>query len=384
MNLKVLVCVFGFIFVSNLSFVCGQNEALSCNYSNSSSGYSCGLKIINPNGFNNFTGINGTHLTGMTDIDVLHVYKSLSNTLNIPSIICETFQNTQTIELTASGIQLIDEDSFQKCTKLQYLDLKNNKIRQFHKNAFKENSELAYLLLWYNQITELPEDPFSNLQKLVRLDFELNNITILPENIFNPLTGLSVLYLEKNSIEVLPRNIFSSLQNMSTLVMHNNKLKILHSDSFGHLPKLEAVNMNSNQIDAIDGRLINNTGVISFELRSNLCVSKDIFDNSDSRESMRADLKLCFENYDRIMSGCADGNIDERVCKLEGKHEEVIKDIKALTEENEQMRLEINNLAKEKQELEENILTQNKIFTAAITELEHQMFELKGCGCGCQ
>lgn len=57
--------------------------------------------------------------------------------------------------------------------------------------------------------------------------------------------------------------------------------------------------------------------------------------------------------------------------------------IKTLKEENEKMRLEIVNLAKDKQELQENVQNQNKIFSAAIKELENQLFEIKGC-CGCK
>ena len=212
MNLTNLICVFAFIFVSNLNFIRGQNEVLSCTYSTSSNGYSCALTIINPNGFNNFPGINGTHLSGRTDNDVLYVYSVAgSNTSNIPSIICEKFQNTRRIEILSSGVQTIDEDSFQKCTKLNLLNLKNNKIRQFHENSFRKNSELTELLLWFNEITELPADPFSNLQKLYRLDFESNKITKLPENIFKPLIGLNLLYLEKNLIEELPVDALSAL-----------------------------------------------------------------------------------------------------------------------------------------------------------------------------
>ena len=294
-------------FSVSVSGIFGQEEFLHCNYYvELTNEYTCPLKIFNPYGLNNFTGINGTHLSGMTDEDVRYVYGAAgSNTPNIPSIICDTFKNTQKIEILARGVQIIDEDSFQNCKNLTHLDLKNNKIRQFHKNAFKENQKLNQLLLWFNEITELPEDPFSNLQKLVRLDFESNKITKLPENIFNPLTGLDVLYLEKNSIEVLPTNIFSSLKNMTTFWIYGNKLKIVHADSFGLLPKLIFVQMYSNQIDAIDERFINNTGINRFDVRYNLCVSKDISDTTASRGSMRADLMVCFENYEEIMSGKA-------------------------------------------------------------------------------
>ena len=61
--------------------------------------------------------------------------------------------------------------------------------------------------------------------------------------------------------------------------------------------------MYSNQIDGIDERFIDNTGIDRFDVRFNLCVNKSIVDTSVSREAMRTNLQLCFENYEKIKSG---------------------------------------------------------------------------------
>ena len=288
-----------------INLIYGQNEVLRCAYSiNLLNGYRCDLTIINPNGFNNFTTIDGTHLFLRTDSDVRYITgSSESYSLNIPSIICEKFSNTLTIEFLEMGVQRVDEDSFINCKNLSYLDLKNNKINRIHENSFKENIELAYLFLWFNEITNLPEKIFSIQNKLQILDFESNKISNLSENVFKSLRSLRLLYLENNLIDELPKNIFNDLRNLTSIWLDNNNLKIIHADSFGFLPNLKAINLHNNKVEAIDDRFINNTGVATLNLINNKCYSNIIIDITPQRLFMRTALRECFKNYEQTMFG---------------------------------------------------------------------------------
>lgn len=87
---------------------------------------------------------------------------------------------------------------------------------------------------------------------------------------------------------------------------------------------------------------------------------------------------------------CAEGDLDKRVCNLEINHEQVIEDIEVLkkknlafSEENERMRSELENLAREKQELEEYVMNQGKNFATVISNLESRLLRLEGCVSGC-
>jgi len=266
--MKLSILIFLFVIFWNYNLIRGQNEVLRCAYSmNLLRGYRCDLTIINPNGLNNFTRIDGTHLFLRTDRDVRYVSSSSeSQTLNIPSIICGQFLNTLTFELYGMGVQRIDEYSFSNCKNLTYLDLRDNKIQHIHENSFIENLELTFLLLWFNEITEIAENSLTNQHKLEVLDFESNQISNISENTFKSLVSLRLLYLENNLIEELPKNTFSELTNLLTIGIDNNNLKIIHADSFGILPNLKAVNLFNNQIDAIDEKFIDNTGVGSINL----------------------------------------------------------------------------------------------------------------------
>jgi len=325
MNLKIWVSIL--IFLINYQTIYGQ--ILSCSYRNDTSyGYTCVLTIQNPNGLNNFTGINGTHLTGKSNNDVRHIYNDYrSNTINIPSIICETFQYATRIVLQSIGIQTVDEYSFKSCKNLLYLSLAGNKISKFDEKSFSEKLELQTVHVNNNQLTTLPANVFANQQKLKELWLYRNKITDLPENIFHSLTNLTILdmdnnqiknlssewfknlhklyilYLFANQIEELPKNVFSSLKELTLISLGRNKLKVIHSDSFGISPNLTEVYFGDNQINAIDVRFIDNTGVQQLDMTNNSCANANIFDNSTSRQSMRNTLQTCFNNYKTLYPG---------------------------------------------------------------------------------
>lgn len=285
----------------------------------------CNLIIQNPNGLNNFTEIDGTHLSGKGNNDVRTIESYSERTINIPSIICETFQYAIRIVLYKVEIQTIDEYSFKNCAKLSYLDLTENKITTIEEKSFINNIELESFYFWGNLLTTLPENVFEKQQKLKILWLTANKISDLPKNIFSSLTNLNRLdiqanqiknlkvewfenleqlvsvYLHGNLIEELFTNIFNSTKKLERIWLHNNKLKVI--PSIGILPKLTLITLDANKINAIDSRLIDNTGVEELSMIGNQCANYIIFDNSTSRHSMRNELQTCFDNYEAMFSG---------------------------------------------------------------------------------
>lgn len=315
------------IFVINFPPCHGQE--LHCNFRNNDTfGYTCDLKINNPDGLNNFTGISGEHLSEMSDSDIRRILSATgSNSTNVPSIICKTFMNVTRIELLSMRISNIDENSFKNCRFLKHLDLKLNQIKIIHEKSFNYNTELQTLYLWYNQLTTLPENVFSSQQKLQTLWINYNKIACPPKNVFDPLKGLTELdwrgnqirnltveWFEKlenlkslhfraNLIEELPKNVFNSLKKMTSLNIDNNRLKIINSDSFGVLPKFTQINLSYNQIDAVDEMIVDNTGLVLIAFGYNKCANVSIIDKTESRESMRSVLQDCFNNFKNLNSG---------------------------------------------------------------------------------
>lgn len=323
MEVKILIFV---ILLSQNSLA--QYEILNCDFIIRDGNYSCELKIYNPSGQNNFQRINGSHLNGKTDDDVLTINVKLESfTINAPSIICETFKNVRQFFFRQIGLQRIDENSFKACKALTHLFIEMNSIAEIHENAFKDNSELNLLYLGYNRLSKLPENVFMSQQKLTTLYLEDNEFSDFPDKLFHPLQSLRMLTLERNQISViksewfeklasleylylfankieeLPVNVFSSLLKITGLYLFYNNLSVIHSNSFSFHPELGDVYLYDNQIKAIDERFIDNTGVKLINLERNLCADKSIRDPTVSREAMRAVLKTCFENYKNLFPG---------------------------------------------------------------------------------
>jgi len=91
--------------------------------------------------------------------------------------------------------------------------------------------------------------------------------------------------------------MFDPLVQLKYLYLNNNQLKVIHSESFGNLSNLTEAYFYNNQIDAIDEAFINNTGITRMDVRNNTCANVNILDTTPSRDSMRAALAKCFENW---------------------------------------------------------------------------------------
>lgn len=323
MNSKVMLTIF--ILAINFNLIFGQ---ISCNYNVTVFGYTCDLVINNPNGLNNFASIGGVHVPGHLDSDVIRIMTtSGSISTNIPSIICSKFKNIQWMYLQSIGIRRIDDYSFIDCTAMRLLDFRFNEISFVHEKAFNRNLNLLYLYFHNNQLTTLPENVFQNLQRLEILWFDYNNIADLPPKIFRPLTSLNsldfksnqlrsirpewfellpsmkYLYMASNFIADIPKNAFVNLKNLDSFSVASNNIKMIHADSFGFLPNLKYINVDNNQVNAVDENLIDYTGVSRVNMLGNFCANKDISDSSISRDYMRAEMRECFNNYERSMSG---------------------------------------------------------------------------------
>lgn len=236
---------------------------------------------MNPNGYNNFTDIDGIHLDGRTDDDVEYIASVplLSRSINVPSIICNKFLNVNFIYLNLIGLERIDGNTFDSCKNLRQLALHNNLITILPDNVFDHLTNLEILALSGNKLTNISIEWFKNLQ------------------------NLKTLYLNHNTFEDIPKNTFSPLNKLTDLYLHTNKFEIIHSESFGVLPNLKELSLRENVIIAFDERIIDMTGVEAIDMTATRCANGYIFDNSTGRELMRTELLYCFYNFVNLFPG---------------------------------------------------------------------------------
>lgn len=332
------------IISSILTVVLSQEPTLRCSYYIYGNSYGCELTIDNPNGFNNFTEIEGIHLEGFTNVDIRRLSTSLrSASTNVPSIICETFPNLIELQLYNIGLTEISDTTFTGCASLTELVLSSNRISSIGSNAFVELVAITLIDLSYNALTTLPENLFANQQNLSTLDLSVNQFESIPVTLFQPLEnlrtlkmmnvnlsvinsqwftsnvrlidlnlsnntisvsddsfvgleGLHYLNLDFNAISEIPSQAFQPLQNLRQLLLTGNNISEVHENSFSQLRSLQILDIGGNPISEIaDGAF---RGLAELDvLAMSDCGLQEL--NATTFEHLR-DLTLLVLNYNRI------------------------------------------------------------------------------------
>lgn len=202
--------------------------------------------------------------------------------------------NLESFTLLRTETKLIGALLFSKNTKLTTLDLSKNTITTVNENAFINNKELIYLSLDENKISTIHPNTFKSLTKVSYLGLRGNKIKILNPTWFETLGNLKYLDLGANGVTELPKNIFSRLGNLQKLFLDNNKLTTIHSDSLGAANKLAEIHLDYNKINSIDEKIVDNTPVQRIVVDGAVCFKQK---KSIKRDTMKADLKTCFANY---------------------------------------------------------------------------------------
>ncbi|CAG9798454.1 unnamed protein product [Chironomus riparius] len=213
----------------------------------------------------------------------------------------ETFSslnNLVTLNFNYNKIIKLVPKSFESLVHLTSLYLDHNQIEEIQPDIFSPLINLKTLDLFKNQIEELLPKTFKSLISLSELYLSSNNISRIYYDSFESLEKLLILQLQYNQIDELPRNFISSSKQLPKIDLNNNKLKVIHS--FGVLPKLITVNLQNNQIDAFDQDLIDDTGVVTLDMRNNSCANFVITDRTSLRLDMRMKLLNCFSNYGNL------------------------------------------------------------------------------------
>ena len=119
------------------------------------------------------------------------------------------------LNATSNKIGILENTTFIRSSRLQWLSLDFNPIQKFESGLFRRNEQIAYLSLSGLQVDSLPArllDPLTRLQQLEISDNQ--RLTGLRDDIFHYLgNSLRYLNLANNSLESLPR----SLRQLDTL-----------------------------------------------------------------------------------------------------------------------------------------------------------------------
>jgi Leucine-rich repeat (LRR) protein len=175
--------------------------------------------------------------------------------------------------LDFTGIGLtgsIPDTTIGKLTKLQYLDLSDNKITGLPSDLWSLGS-LKSLNLSSNQISGSLPSNIGNFGFLESLDLSSNNFSGEIPAAISSLVSLRVLKLNQNGFEYsIPFGI-RSCHSLVTIDLSSNRLTGLLPDSFGAaFPKLKTLNLAGNEIYDRDSDFSEMKSITSLNISGNL------------------------------------------------------------------------------------------------------------------
>ena len=125
------------------------------------------------------------HEDGKNDNDVVTVIFITSLLVKVPRELFERFENLDRLKIQGTKLALMNENTFELCGKLNYLDASDNQIRIIDSSALEKCTELKTLNLHNNFIIKI--EPCSNfLTKLTKLqNLSLTQNMCIDENFIN-------------------------------------------------------------------------------------------------------------------------------------------------------------------------------------------------------
>uniref|UniRef100_A0A6C0EAI8 Uncharacterized protein n=1 Tax=viral metagenome TaxID=1070528 RepID=A0A6C0EAI8_9ZZZZ len=163
----------------------------------------------------------------------------------------DNLTNLQQLFLGSNELRIIKENTFDKLTNLHYLDVGNNQLTEIKENAFDRLTDLTHLYLNGNKLKEIKENIFDKLTNLQTLNLNSNKLTKIKENTFYGLTNLHTLYLYNSRLREIKENAFHGLTNLRHLHLYNNKLTEIKENAFDGLTNLTILHLNGNKLTEI-------------------------------------------------------------------------------------------------------------------------------------
>jgi len=200
--------------------------------------YTCFLISGPAENENDITAIEGRHYEGLDDNNVTSVWVSMLTEFPVtPVILCEKYQNIDTLMLSHVKMEKITEKSFSKCRKLRKLELSMNKIKEITENAFSNNFELESINLNSNPIARIDDFSFRRLMKLTNLEMMSMQLERITPGTFRGLRNLINLRLDGGLIDELNPDVFADLHKIEMLSLATNRINRIHPKFLSSLPQ---------------------------------------------------------------------------------------------------------------------------------------------------
>ncbi|KRY32860.1 Leucine-rich repeat-containing protein let-4 [Trichinella spiralis] len=146
------------------------------------------------------------------------------------------------IDLSANGLQRLDDNAFLGLNMVAELNLDKNDLRVLPAGALQKLHALEDLSLAANQISTIPPHALG-FAKLKSLSLEVNRLQSIEAAAFAGTPNLMYLYLSSNRFQTIPADMFRSVSGLKVLAIANNPIQNLPVDAFYFVQNLVRLEM---------------------------------------------------------------------------------------------------------------------------------------------
>ncbi|XP_012234067.1 protein toll-like [Linepithema humile] len=205
--------------------------------------------------YKNLSSFKRLHLNGFVNLRLLDLSNNIISSIDtdlladLPNLIRLNLRKSNLITVTP----LSDHDS-----KLQELDLGENRLEWIKPDIFDKFYNLTWLSLEKNNLTKFKSRIFDKLVNVLLINLFSNNLVSLPENIFGKLKNLETLSLAENNFTLLPRYLLQNNTNLRIIDLSFNKKKLntLPDGFFRNLTKLEMLKVEKDGLTLLPEDLL--------------------------------------------------------------------------------------------------------------------------------
>lgn len=138
------------------------------------------------------------------------------------------FTELLSVDFQSNDIEDIESESFSSCTKLEKIDLMENRLVKITKHIFSGNfDELQEINLSFNLLIGIESGSFDKLSNLKSIDLSDNCIRHLHSDLFKKCEDLKFIRLHNNEIIKIEFNLFNSKAHLKLLDLSHNRLDFI-------------------------------------------------------------------------------------------------------------------------------------------------------------
>lgn len=183
----------------------------------------------------------------VSDITGVHIQNSQVTLLT--SDTCEILPFvTHLLASNIGPITAIEENAFQKCVNLEFVDLSRNSLRHLPSKLFTWNEDILTINFWSNKLTKIDENLFKYNQKLTSVVLSVNRLRALPSHLFTNNPHLKSVNLADNQLAVLSfLDEMPVLRNVTQINLASNKLSDVDVVTLiEKLPNLQTIDLGGS------------------------------------------------------------------------------------------------------------------------------------------